>query len=92
MSHIRFPEEQLHLFTLPKMYATSHVRPINRTAALGGECQSDLKRTAPLLRMQEPLLQPIGTVEQGAQTLYSTTASGCQKFTRIKFYKLEFVI
>lgn len=65
-SHIRFPGEQLLLFTLPKMYATSHMRPINRKTALCSECQSDSKRTSPLLRMQASLLQPMGTAEQGA--------------------------
>lgn len=38
MSHIRFPEEQLHLFTLPKMYATSHMRSLKRRTALCNEC------------------------------------------------------
>ena len=66
MSHVTFPEEQLHLFTLPKMYATSHVRPINRRTALCSECQSDRKRMSPLLRMQASLLQPTVTAEQGA--------------------------
>lgn len=64
MSHITFPEKQLHLFTLPKMYATSHERPINRRTSLCSERQR--KRMSPLLRMKASLLQPTVTAEQGA--------------------------
>ena len=64
MSHITFPEEQRRLFTLPKMYATSHERPINRRTSLCSECQSDRKRMSPLLRMKASLLQPTITAEQ----------------------------
>lgn len=39
MSHIRFPEEQLHLFILPTMYAASHATSINRRTALCSEWQ-----------------------------------------------------
>lgn len=66
ISLIYFPEEQFHLFTLPKMYATPHVRPINRRTALCSEYESDRKRTSPLLRMQASLLQPTVTAEPGA--------------------------
>lgn len=66
MSLIYFPEEQLHLFTLPKMFATPHMGPINRRTSLCSECQSDRKRTSPLLRMQASLLQPTVTAEPGA--------------------------
>jgi len=66
MSHIRFPEKQLHLFTLPKMYTTSLVRPTNRRTALCSECQRDRKRMSLLLRMQASLLQLTGIAEQRA--------------------------
>lgn len=57
ISNITFPE-QLHLFTLPDVYAASHVRPIKRRTALCSECQSDRKRMFPFLRILKPTITP----------------------------------